>query len=203
MSVKTRGDVSSHLSDYVGSGCSLLASELPTARDLLRLGIFLRGQTDRCKNRSVSKLAKEILSHLLGQWTKANAMFTFPVVKHKRTILRSLESLWKTASKIAWGRANDCETREFESKLDKLFDIVACRCPMQECRRCLCQGCQTGVHITCTCAKESKIPIMELAFIRDQREKRQQREAMHWSLGHQRAQKASQNRKAQAKGREK
>ena len=63
MSVKTRNRSSSHLSDYVGSGRTLLASVLPTARDLLRLGIHLMGETGE-RELSVSKLCQVLLLHL-------------------------------------------------------------------------------------------------------------------------------------------
>ena len=43
---KTRNTLATHLSRFVGRGKQLLLSELPTARGILKYGIFLRETSD-------------------------------------------------------------------------------------------------------------------------------------------------------------
>ena len=47
MSKRTRNALSIKMSNLVGSGKELYTSELPTARDMLRYGIFLREINDK------------------------------------------------------------------------------------------------------------------------------------------------------------
>ena len=148
-----------------------MASELPTSRDLLRLGILLREQSGDDHELSVSKLCEDILPILLGQWSKANALFRYPVIKHEITILRRIKNLWNSASLVARGKGKSSEVRKLEDKLDKLFDVLNCECPIRECQNCGCDGCEAGVHVSCACSKDSKIPVLEVAYIKDQREK--------------------------------
>ena len=66
--VKTRNTVSSHLSTLVGTGRELTPSELPTTRDLLRLGIFFREtNVENRRNYCVDDLVSAILAQLLAQ----------------------------------------------------------------------------------------------------------------------------------------
>ena len=60
--VKTRNTVSSHLSTLVGTGRELTPSELPTTRDLLRLGIFFRETSlENRRNYCVDDLVSDIV----------------------------------------------------------------------------------------------------------------------------------------------
>ena len=53
--------------------------------------------------------------------------------------------------------------------MDKLFDILICKCKFSECMVCP-KDC-TSAHIECVCARKFKIPKQDLFFIKDQREK--------------------------------
>jgi len=62
----------------------------------------------------------------------------------------------------------------FAAKLDKLFDILNCRCQICFGSEFGCpadSGCRKEAHINCTCPKEMRIPVTELAFVKGQREK--------------------------------
>ena len=58
-------------------------------------------------------------------------------------------------------------------RLDKLSDITRCRCTLLTCQEANCgcnnKGCNNSYHINCRCAREVKIPAIELGFIRSQR----------------------------------
>ena len=155
----------------MGTGKELLASELPTNKDLLRLGVLLKEECDNTSDLSAEQLAKEIQPHLNRQWSKANALFVPPVTNHDKTVLPKLRDLWQTATKIARGKASRLEKERLDSKLDRLFDILTCKCPIRSCEEWGCSGCNVGAHISCSCSKDKKIPVCELQYIKDQREK--------------------------------
>ena len=55
----------------------------------------------------------------------------------------------------------------FLPKLDKIFDLVTCQCPIAVCEQD--HDC-SGAHVLCKCSKDSpKIPDIEAAWLRDQR----------------------------------
>ena len=53
--------------------------------------------------------------------------------------------------------------------MEKLFDILVCQCKFSEGSGCP-KDCKSA-HIECFCARKFKIPIKDLSFIKDQREK--------------------------------
>ena len=65
-----------------------MVSELPTVRDILRYGIYLRDQSkDDRRNYPVDQLVGDIFPGLIGQWSKVNALFKPPVINEKVTIM--------------------------------------------------------------------------------------------------------------------
>ena len=173
----TRNAVSSHLSILVGKGKEFSPSELPTTRDILRLGIFYRETSfvDR-RNYSVDKLVSDIVTQLLTQWEKANAQFKFPVINHKDTLDRKIKKIWEQGVQVSLGKVKLMEKTKFISKLDKLLDILTCQCPIKLCAELGCQKtgedrCKKDAHAQCNCLREFKIPQLDLKFVRAQREK--------------------------------
>ncbi|ESN99415.1 hypothetical protein HELRODRAFT_162963 [Helobdella robusta] len=83
-SIRTRGKTSTHLSHYVGSDRKILTSELPTVSDLLRYGILLKQLSKKDKIYIKKELAKDIMTALFDQWTKANSKFIYSVVIHEK-----------------------------------------------------------------------------------------------------------------------
>ena len=131
---KTRGSLTSQLSSLVGPGRELIPSQLPTNSDLLRLGILLREQADKySRHYSVNEMAREMLKILLHQWSKANAEFKYPVVLHEETIFLKLKKLWEDGVKVSQGRVKLVEKQKFKDKLDKLLDLLSCKCSIQLC----------------------------------------------------------------------
>ena len=84
---KTRVTLTTHTTTLVASGRELIPSQLPTNRDVLRLGIYLRetAETDT-RNYPVNILVRDIVPVLFAQWTKANAEFKFPVTIHNKAL---------------------------------------------------------------------------------------------------------------------
>ena len=59
--------------------------------------------------------------------------------------------------------------KSFQSKLDKIFDLIACKCVIKSCESVSFGGCNNRAHITCKCKKEKKIPVNALFYVMDQR----------------------------------
>ena len=165
------------LSSLVGTGREFLPSELPTYRDVLRYGVLLkeRSEIDACHYPPI-KIAKDIIPALLSQWIKANAEFKAPVIIHETTLVKKIKNILEQGMEVARGRVKLAKKQAFIDKLDKLLDILNCKCTIQLCVElgCVKKGdsrCRMDAHADCTCTKEFKIPVLELAFIKAQREK--------------------------------
>lgn len=170
--VRTRTKSSCHMSKFVGNGQELLVSDLPTVRDILRYGIFLRehSEYDR-RNYQVDKLVGDIYTALIRQWRKANALFKPPIINEKITIISKIKNFWNQAVNFSLGKGKGDAKKQFVTKLDKLFDILNCKCQITSCEDEGCEGCVIQAHIKCSCSREKKIPIKDLAYIKGQKEK--------------------------------
>ena len=142
----------------------------------------------------VNSLVDDMATALTDQWHKANVDFKYPVVINDKSVKRKIKEAWSLATNIAWKRVTTKKQIEtFESKLDKLLDITKCRCIIQccevfgcptscksckSCNRCgdcklctECIECEQGHHISCSCVRELKLPLLELKFLQAQRQK--------------------------------
>ena len=192
---RTRHLSSSPLVEYLGPGKEFLPSELPTLRAVLQFGIHLQDikirEEEVKKNTYLkSELVKDMSLGVLVQWKKANHLFEPPVICTQKSLERRLEKEWDRALLVRQGRAKKSQKAELESKLDKLLDILTCHCqPTQPCSDVGCLGpkadpkCRNGAHLDCDCLRESKIPKMELMFIKTQRDKIGEKGGMQISLG--------------------
>ena len=192
---RTRHLSSSPLVEYLGPGKEFLPSELPTLRAALQFGIHLQDikirEEEVKKNTYLkSELMKDMSLGVLVQWKKANHLFEPPVICTQKSLERRLEKEWDRALLVRQGRAKKSQKAELESKLDKLLDILTCHCqPTQPCSDVGCLGpkadpkCRNGAHLDCDCLRESKIPKMELMFIKTQRDKIGEKGGMQISLG--------------------
>ena len=81
----------------------------------------------------------------------------------------TLISAYKTDSDIDGNRlssANDVD--KMTKRVDNLFDSTICSCTILTCQEADCKGCNSCAHINCCCAREVKIPAIELGFIGSQ-----------------------------------
>ena len=168
-SVRTRHKSASNLSEFLGTGQEFLVSELPTLRDVLRFGIFLREKRDDQRNYSVKDMVKDITPFVFQKWTKANALFRSPVVVSEARARVKIEDAWNLASRIARnvGAVKQDKKTSFVESLDKVFDILHCKkCPISDWKDFSCYGCDQKVYIVCNCNKKTKIPVKDLALIK-------------------------------------
>ena len=168
---RTRSETFTHMSNLIGCSREMLPSELPTLRDVLRHGLLLREQSNNDKrNYPSSTLAKDLYEKVLEKWQRANSSFESPVVNSKVTIVKRIEENWEKARNISLGRGKLAVKESFVGKLDKLFDILNCKCDILDCSDAGCLGiCPKKVHIKCNCPREQKIPVGELEYIKGQR----------------------------------
>ena len=93
---------------------------------------------------------------------------------------------WKILYKLAYrkGKVYPREKRAFEKDLDKLFNILTCSCDFVDCGNVKCseESC-ASVHINCKCPRDSMIPRLDLAYIKDQREKIGTKGQLQMALG--------------------
>ena len=70
---KTRHASGSKMSDLLGPGKEFTLSELPTLREVLRYGIWLRLEnTEDQRNYNNKEIAKDIVGKVLEQWARAS-----------------------------------------------------------------------------------------------------------------------------------
>ena len=153
--VKTRKKSGSHLSEYLGTGKELLVSELPTLRDILRYGLLVRELSENDpRNMTVKDVSKAIFDAVTSQWLKANALFKPPVIVSEKSATDKIIEAWDMATKISQNRTKKDQKERFEKKLDKLFDILSCKCQILSCSDFGClPDCSLEAHINCSCPK--------------------------------------------------
>ena len=95
------------------------------------------------------------------------------ICDNQRQITIRLVNTWRKVSDIAIKRLTiKKEVERVSEKLDRLFDITRCRCLIMACDQTgECNGCAVQAHIKCVCPREQKLPEIELAFLKVQREK--------------------------------
>ena len=113
-----------------------------------------------------------IVTALQEHWQRANALFNPPITNDQRTIHGKLKNLWQKAGQVVLGQGKLKDKDRFTEKLDTLVDILNCKCKIVLCVDFQCgDDCGDEAHIQCKCQKEQKMPGLDLAFIKAQRDK--------------------------------
>ena len=105
-----------------------------------------------------------------------NVQFQFPVVSDRKALVQRLKYAWEKVNLIALRKITKHNiVKIWESKLDKLFDITTCQCPITLCKEtkessCI-NDCTYKAHIQCSCSKDKKLPLLELAWMKYQQDK--------------------------------
>ena len=115
-------------------------------------------------------LALEILPAIKAKWLSTNPELV--LIKDESTLIKIIK-LHDKGVEVNRKQGSVKSKNIFLKKLDHLFDILVCQCPIRSCIEsdCLPSYCEGGAHINCSCLKQFKIPTMELMYIKDQREK--------------------------------
>ena len=173
--MRTRHQSGSKLTELVGPGKEFIQSEVPTLRAVIQKGILIKEELlvkqDK-KDIHVSEVAVKLVPMIVAQWQKSNAKFCPPVTIQDISIKQKVR-----------GRAKKGEKEKVSELLDRLFDITTCNHIILLCEEADSQckdpkTCQTKAHIKCDCARENKVPIMELQWLAVQRAKREEKSKM-------------------------
>ena len=161
---KTRGQIGSRMSDYIGTGRDFLLSDVPTLRCALRKALLLQEQEGDKRNLPIPFLMTQVADSILAQWRKSNVKFAPPVVISREALSKRLQTAWTSISAIARGKAKKADKEQWEAKLDKLLDVTVCQCEITVCQGpCLLPGKKECMgHICCSCVKDIKVPNLEL-----------------------------------------
>ena len=185
---KTRHQSGTKLGELVGPGKELNMSEVPTLRAIIQKGILVKEQmmndmgTSK-KNIPVNDIVKELVPVIMAQWQKSNARFCPPVTIKPRSLEIRLERLWRKVEEVAQGNSSKVEKGKMLDLLDKLVDITTCPHTILLCTEegSGCPGekeCKVGAHTNCDCARECKVPVLDLQWLAVQRAKKGEKSNM-------------------------
>ena len=182
---RTRQSSGTSLFGYLGGPSHLLPNEVPTLRDCLRYCLQIQEynlvlhEVDR-RNVPLCEIFKIAIEAVLSAWVRANPLFTEPVVIGAKRMEVKLKEAWDIFNSIARGICKKKVKEKWENNLDTLFDITKCRCVILLCGELgtSCRsGCDSEAHCLCSCPKELKLPLLDLRWLKAQREKKGSRSA--------------------------
>ena len=177
---RTRQASSCKLSGFVGAGKEFSLADVPTVRAVIRRGLLLKEQKAEegvdHKNYPTKDMARDLATLVVAQWQKANVKFKYPVIVSVQRVTAKVAAVWGKVCEVANGKGKRKDREKVADMLDRLLDIVNCQCPILLC----CQQnsgcaspslCKVKAHTLCSCSKEEKVPVLELEWLRSQREK--------------------------------
>ena len=117
----------------------------------------------------VRDIAKRIEPLISQKWMEVNPCLS---VIQTDSMINRIVKIYETAQKINAKKLTVKRKSFFMDSLDKVFDILICQCPFVDCDPSVCGPSPCDVpHIRCDCLRNFKMPVIKLAFIKDQREK--------------------------------
>ena len=148
-----------------GAGLHFLHTEVPTLRDILRKRLLIQEKKMLVegggrKNYSVREMIEEQLTAIYAQWAKSNVKFKPPVVAERKPLVNKLIKAWDKVTDIALKKETKANVVSiWESKLED-SDQPPCK-----------EDCTKQAHIDCSCEDAQKVPVLDLAWLKGQREK--------------------------------
>ena len=189
---RTRHSSDCKMSAYVGQGKEFSLADVPTNRAVIRRGLMLKDKklADEgidARNYPATDIARDLAPIVEAQWQKANVKFVFPVILSRQRIEDKILALWIKVKDVAFGRGKVSVRAKVDECLDSLMDIVYCKHPILMCAESgsLCPKplkCKLMAHAQCNCTKEEKVPVLDVAWLRSQREKVGERGGMQMSF---------------------
>ena len=142
-----------------------VTNQLYTNKDILASVLMDLEQNPEVE---VRDSAKKIEPVVRNKWLEVNPLL---VLFQTKSIINKIVKLHDTAKQINRKNITSKKKDNFMGNIDKLFDILLCQCPILSCEQQVCDPPCDIPHIQCLCSRDSKIPVIELAFIQDQRNK--------------------------------
>ena len=142
------------------------SNQLYTNRDILSA---VRMELQIAPDSDIRSVPKKIVPIIRRKWEEVN-----PCLKliQSESVINKIVKLEETANQIKMKKISAKKRDFFMDNMDKLFDILVCKCPFVECVPSSCGPIPCAVpHNKCDCERHLKIPNIELVFIKDQRNK--------------------------------
>ena len=160
-----------HEKKFCGMPSPLEKTEPPTTRQVIQYSYFLKNSQPCLKEYDIAKV---IADDVIEIWKAVNPRL--PLYDKYYIVKLVNKACFKKAKKINWKSLASAQALHLERKLDRLFDISACKCdlPIQPCDanavKCTKENCNNQ-HIVCLCPQQIKVPLEERQYLKDQREK--------------------------------
>ena len=180
---KTRHASGSKMEEYLGTAKDFLHTEVPTLRDCLRLALFIQKENfmelEKGKTKPIKDVLDEVVKRIFEQWQLSNVLFKPPVTIKPWSVQKKLKSVWVKISDMVWHRTTPSvkQRTDLEEQLDRLLDIVLCKCPITVCTKPCRKDCLGG-HSICFCPRSSKVPEVDLSWLHAQRQKVQEKSSL-------------------------
>jgi hypothetical protein len=149
-------NVSRH--DIFGNARELFNNVLPTNLQVAQHFLFIKTR----KNESNKDKYKDVSDAVISLWSKAS----IPSIQ-SQSVVKRVESLICTGSELCRSKSSSKRKATFETSLNSLFDIAACRCAISY------DESSKQVSLVCNCPRDFKVPKDEILFLYDQRNSRQ------------------------------
>ena len=155
-----RAGVSTMMLKFVGASAELPMGVFPTLRDLYKQALMLRERAvTNYRNFSNKELAAVLCELVKEKWLVCNSQLSSALLSDQTIqyhILDRLTLLEGVLNKKERGASR--KKRELEAKLDKLFNILYCKCELVSCAPFGWSGdCMNNIHINCTCPRHIKV----------------------------------------------
>lgn len=164
MSKKNASTRQSTTCKLIGAASDLPTSQLPTLRQLLQKCSLT--QQSSIKQLSSHQISLSVHKGLMELWNKVHAKLPLYTPNAVRLKVKASYDEYRNVER---GRVTVGKKKNFTSRLDKLYNICSCTCNFISHSDTCEQSC-TQIHIDCKCGRD-KIPVSELAFMKDQQEK--------------------------------
>jgi len=150
---------------YGGKSAELNETRPCTYEELIQYYYHLRSSS----NCGVKQTIRTMSAKVRGIWFKISSQL--PVIADK-SIENKVARLIEAVNKVNSHRTSN--TIQLDEKLHQIFDIARCHCNLDShpCGhssvKCKKENCSDD-HIVCSCPTDSKVPVEERAYLRDQR----------------------------------
>lgn len=155
---------------YGGSPCELLMCEPSTYRQIIKYYYHIMYSNP---NSDFISTIHKICNDVKSIWRNVNPRL--PLLTDK-SLFRKVKDLLTVVKDINRKHGKVSAKKNLDKKLDRLFDISACTCPLdvKPCYdrmvNCKIENCEES-HIICVCSNEVKVPLEDRSYLRDQRSK--------------------------------
>ena len=142
------------------------SNQLYTNQDILSA---LRMEQSISPKSDIRVVAKKLEPLIRRKWQEVNPCL--PLIQPE-SVIKKIIKIDETANQIKHKQITAKKRNNFMDSIDKLFDILVCRCPFVDCNPEECDSIPCDIpHMNCDCLRVNRIPVIELPFIKDQRNK--------------------------------